>query len=433
MKMKKYLLTLICFGTLLAACHDDRKDDPTGGSTTRTVMVYMAGENNLTATDGTRFLRNDLNEIIAGSKYLGKDQRLLIFIDSLNTTKNSGTPVILEARNGQTTVLHRYDTEFYSCDPAKFKDVLQRMLNEAPAKSYGLVLWGHACGWNVSKDTIPGSRTATRAYGQDYGTDMTGGSLKWMNITQMARVLESLPRLEFIFADCCNMMCAEVGYELRNVTNYLIGSPAEIPGDGAPYDMILPYLYKNDSQLYKGIIDTYYDYYLDAFEGDYTLDGHSVPLSVIDTRQMEQLATATRDVIDTFAEGTFNYPQNASLTGLPFYLCYDAPVMYDLRGFIKMYATDEDFQSWDRIYQQAVPYYRMSMKWMTIYDPLERSMYYFNQEISNYGCVSLFIPRNNLYYFGSTFNYNNTSWNFGWNRIIDWTRYGWDDDAIYIR
>ena len=133
MKMKKYLLTLICFGTLLAACHDDKKDST--GDTTRTVMVYMAGENNLTATSGTRFLRNDLNEIIAGSKYLGKDQRLLIFVDSLNTTKNSGTPVILEARDGKTTVLHRYDTDFYSCDPAKFKDVLQRMLNEAPAKS----------------------------------------------------------------------------------------------------------------------------------------------------------------------------------------------------------------------------------------------------------------------------------------------------------
>ena len=49
-----------------------------------------------------------------------------------------------------------------------------------------------------------------------------------MNITQMARAMKGLPKLDYIFADCCNMMCAEVAYELKDATRYLIGSPAEI-------------------------------------------------------------------------------------------------------------------------------------------------------------------------------------------------------------
>ena len=54
------------------------------------------------------------------------------------------------------------------------------------------------------------------------------------------------------------MMTAEVGYELRDVTSYLIGSPSEIPGYGAPYDVIIPQLFKNGRELYRGIIEHVY-------------------------------------------------------------------------------------------------------------------------------------------------------------------------------
>ena len=433
MKKMKYLLTLICLAAVLTSCKESNENDtPSDIQTTRTVMVYMAGENNLTVTNGVRFLRNDLNEMIEGSKLLGKDQRLLIFVDSLNTSSSSkkGTPFIIEVHDGKTTVLHQYDSNFYSCDPAKFKEVLQFMVKEAPAKSYGLVLWGHASGWTVINDSIVGTRE-TRAYGEDDGKNSGVNSIKWMNITQMARALKELPKLEFIFADCCNMMCAEVGYELRNVTNYLIGSPAEIPGDGAPYDEIIPYLYKSGSQLYKNIIDTYYDYYIEDFEGDYFLDGYSVPLSVIETKYMEQLAQATHDVLDKFTDGYPSYPQSPDMSGIVFYLYYDVPVLYDMRAFIKLNTSEADFLQWDKVYQQAVPYYRMSLRWMTIYEALEYSMYSFIQDSSINGCVSTFIPRNNRLYYNGTFHYNKTFNNFGWNRVLDWSRYGWTPNSTY--
>jgi hypothetical protein len=222
------------------------------------------------------------------------------------------------------------------------------------------------------------------------------------------------------------MMCAEIGYELRNATNYLIGSPAEIPGDGAPYDLIIPCLYKSDRELYRGIIDTYYNYYLGDFQEDYDLSGFSLPMSVIDTKYIEQLAQATHDVLDKFNGGYPVYPKSPNADSLVMYWYLDSPIMYDMRALIRRNTSDADFAQWEQKFKQAVPYYRMSMRWMTIYSELE---YYefpkFDPDASKNGCVSMFFPREQYWYYNGTFRYNSTYNNFGWNRVIDWSRYGW--------
>ena len=427
--MKKIVL-LFCALACLIACHDDdneEKDWTVPSKASRTVMIYMSGENNLTYYNGFRYLSADLNEIIEGSKKLADNERLVIFVDSLNTnTKQAGKPFIMEVHGGKTFNRHEFDSDFYACDPARFREILQWMTTNAQADSYGLVLWGHACGWAVSTDTIAGARKYdTRAYGQDNGSDGNSNGVRWMNITQMAKVLQEFPKMEFIFADCCNMMCAEVGYELRNTTKYLIGSPAEIPGRGAPYHLLIPYFYKNGAELYRGIIDNYYDYYLEDYENDYQLDGYSVPLSVMDTQNqnMEELARATYDVLGTFFP---EKPQMLDFKGLVFYWYPDVSVMYDMKAFIKQNASPEAYAKWETAFKRAVPYYRMSMEWMTIYAELEYAFNYFNQDESMNGCVSMFIPKENAYYnYYGIWRYNYTAKNLSWNRELGWERFGW--------
>ncbi len=301
------------------------------------------------------------------------------------------------------------------------------MTSNIKADGYGLVLWGHATGWKIEESTRAAS--SRRGYGSDTNEDVGPEDDRWMNITDMATELGKLPKLDFIFADCCNMVNAENAYELRNVTNYLIGSPAEIPGNGAPYHMILPLLFKNGSELYKSIIDTYYDYYLEAYKGTH-LSGYSVPLAAVDTKNMSQLATATHDVLDKFTGGYPQYPDSPDMTGIAFYDGYDEAVFYDMRAFIKRNTTAEVFQTWDQAFNQAVPYYRMSMKWMTIYNGapyynLERAMNSFDQDQTQYGCMSMFIPMNLSAYNGGYYAYNLHAAEFAWNRVMDWSRFGW--------
>ncbi len=99
--------------------------------------------------------------------------------------------------------------------------------------------------------------------------------------------------------------------------------------------------------------------------------------------------------------------------------------MYDMRAFIKHHTSDADFQQWDKVYQQAVPYFRMSMAWKTVYDSLIQEFKEFNQDKSVYGCMSMFIPLNLPSYTTTGAKYNLTANNFEWNRRMDWSRFGW--------
>ena len=221
--MKKSFIIMLCGAMLMAACKKDKDDEPVKTLADRTVMVYISGDNNLTSA-----ALSDIKEMEQGAAGIPANSHLVVFVDRAT---GSEKPFIAEVKNNQQQpldTLYKYPNDFYASDPDLFCEVLQRIAAERPAKEYGLVLWGHGSGWIVEKDTI----AQKRAYGIDNTGNNQGGN-RWMNLTQMAKALKNqsvLPKLSYIFADCCNMMCVEVGYELKDVTEYLIGAPSEIPG-----------------------------------------------------------------------------------------------------------------------------------------------------------------------------------------------------------
>ena len=419
----KYLVTLISIMLLMVSCSKD-DNQPVTEKAKRTVFVYMAGENDL-----SNFTSDDFQEMISGVGSIPANCRMLVFADKADSKTKPFIAQITSNKQQPLDTLYKYPNDPYTSDADNFREVMERMMTLSPSDEYALILWGHGSGWVVENDTIPGP--SRRAYGVDNGTNTNSDNGKWMNITQMARTLEGLTPFKFIFADCCNMACAEVGYELRNATEYLIGSPAEIPGWGAPYDKIMPSLFKNGSDMYRGIIDAYYDYYADYYQknspivsgvGSEDLDGFSVPLSVIDSRYIAQLAEATRDVLTTFAP---QYPNAPDLKGIPNYWQYDDPVMYDMKAYIQHYASANDYTSWKQAFDLAVPYSRMSFKWMTGYYELYYTGFSQFDQTADCGCVSMFIPQNHTSYSSGKYAYNKKSNNFGWNRIINWSRFGW--------
>ena len=423
-KDMKYLLTFISAMLLMVSCKSDDDKQPVKEKVKRTVFVYMAGENQL-----TNITSDDIKEMIDGAASIPSNGRMLVYVDKADSKIKPFIAQVTTNKQQPLDTLYKYPNDPYTSDADNFREVMERMMTLSPSDEYALILWGHGSGWVVENDTIPGP--SRRAYGVDNGTNTNSNNGKWMNITQMARTLEGLTPFKFIFADCCNMACAEVGYELRNATEYLIGSPAEIPGWGAPYDKIMPSLFKSGSDMYRGIIDAYYDYYADYYQknspivdrvGSEDLDGFSVPLSVIDSRYIAQLAEATRDVLTTFAP---QYPNEPELNGIPYYLNLDVPVMYDMKAYIQRYASANDYATWKKAFDLAVPYSRMSFMWMTI----SRTLYYedfdkFDKKVDG-GSVSMFIPQNHTSYFSGNYAYNKKSNNFGWNRIINWSRFGW--------
>ena len=132
-------------------------------------------------------------------------------------------------------------------------------------------------------------RSRSRAAGVDFGNDSYSGDGRWINVPTMASILKRMPHLKFIMTDCCNMMCLENLYELRSVCDYMIGSPAEIPDQGAPYDQIVTDMFA-EGKFYSNIITKYYN----ATRG-------YLPLTAVKTSEMDNVARATRTALRTFA------------------------------------------------------------------------------------------------------------------------------------
>lgn len=391
--MKK-LLYAICAVAMLAACHkDDTEENEVKAD--RTVLVYISGECSL-----WDFIDDDLKEMKAGSQSIG-DNNLLVYVDNATTGE---IPWLARINKGQITdsVSFTEIAKVMNLDPAEslvkgdpysseaqvMEGVLRYAFQKFPSRNndYGLVLWGHGSGWLI-KDSISYTAMARqKAYGIDNGRNDKGYSAdngKWLNIPSMAKLLSKLPHLSFIFCDCCNMMCLEVAYELRNVTDYLIGTPAEIPGVGAPYNTVVPAMFEKTT-FWKSIVDYYFKQRAGGFD---------VPLSVIQTNGMENLANATKTVLKNSAskigEG---YPNTSGLI----YYYYDSSshqVFFDANDFILKYADTNEYNSWKQVLDKTVIYKKMATSWM-INKNSWPNYYgnYFTVTEEKYGGVSMFVP-----------------------------------------
>jgi len=394
---------------LLAACG---KDDPTPVQkpAKRTVIVYMSAENDLSTMAGM-----DTTEMIAGSKSLSSDYNYIAYIDMAESDKK---PSIWKFEGGKRELLKEYDEDFYSSDPEKMYEILSWIIKKYPAESYGLTLWGHGTGWEIQSDTIPVAADSNlrRAYGRDTGDNQKHQNEnygKWMNIPTLANVLGHLNvHFDFIFCDCCNMANAETAYELRKLTDYLIASPAEIPGLGAPYDKITPHLFNTSgTTAYKNLIDTYADEY-----------SSRLPLALVKMSEMDQLANATRIILQTLAP---TVDKEFDLSGLMYYdgvRSEGLRVLFDMNDFLLQNASADEYAQWKQAFDRTVIYKRIASSWQTAGHVNFKA---FTATDKKYGGMSMYIPRDFYGAYVYSVNYNSCYHQMQWYWAVNWDSYGW--------
>ena len=366
MKKNVFYTVMMMMAVLMTACssNDDdlepvqpalKKGESRTVAQAKTVLVYMAGRNSLAG-----MVNKDLNEMKLGSKRLDSNDNLLVFVRRDKTEK---MPWLARIKNGVVTDsvslsdmgITSSDGENRASDPVVMEGVMHYAFSHYPAMdgNYGLVLWGHGSGWLMDNEV---KRVNSRAFGVDKGED---GRALWMNIPTMANILKGMPHLKFIMADCCNFMCLEVLYELRNVCDYVIGSPAEIPDQGAPYDEIVPDMFA-DGRFYTSIIDKYYK----------SVNGY-LPLTAVQSSQMEQLAQATHQAMQA-VQSNLN-GDYADMTGLIHYYHTDDDsdfhpeynIFYDAGDFFLAHAPQDAYQQWKQSLDQAVVERRNAALWNT--------------------------------------------------------------------
>ena len=399
--MKRFgLYIIILYSVLfLAGCHDDLEIPvqpvQPRGEAERTVIVYMVADHTPPLP-----AQQDTTEMVKGKDLIPEDVNFIIFLD------NKGErPAIYElSAKGGMQLWKQYDQEVSSTDANVMLDALRQIEQYFPARHYGITFWSHATGWTPEHNS---SRRKTFGKDEDSGTTSTGKIE--MEIPQMREALTQLPKFDYIFFDACFMQCIEVAYELRHVTNYMIGSPAEIPGPGAPYHKIIKALCTSDV---NGIIDGYQSGYPQSpYPG--------VLLSCIDCTKLEALAQITGKLLTPFFMEhkqplTTDFQSYCDRSWQKYTFCYDmCTTMYCL-------LSEEDYAEWKEYFGQAVTKQSIpkTNQWYAAH--CTRLLPTVTKPFC-YGGVSMFVPLSNYESYGWNADFQNTSWY----AATGWSLTGW--------
>lgn len=300
----------------------------------RVVLMYQAGYNSLSDC-----LRDDLNDVINGWLPNGgmKDNVLLVYThqparDGQYNVKTTPYLLRLSAGAGGTAridTLVTYPKSSISSSAEQLNKVLTYVVDNFPAKSYGMTFASHSTGYLPagfygrsdsyvykqkragaigSRPSQPGpvpyyepyqdpSLPRVRSIGQDQqGT--TGGYVSYeIDIRDFA---EAIPvKLDFILFDACLMGGAEVAYELREKCDRLGFSQAEVLAEGLDYTRITPHLLGGSEADLESICNDYfihYDSQTDPFS-------RSATISLIDCSRLEPLAQTCREIFSNNRNG----------------------------------------------------------------------------------------------------------------------------------
>ncbi len=338
-RLLPFFLALLC-----VACHDELNYPESG--TRRVVIVYMIGENSLSSN-----AQSDLNEIRAGYTQIPDDGKVVVYFDNSRTDVK---PQIIAFDNqlGEQ-VEFEYGTDVVSTDSLTMQNTLRYIVDANPADEYALILWSHGSGW------IPANRVAQqRTIGVDNGSNSTSSnSGTEMDIRTLRGVLEEVGvHWQYVMYDACFMQCIEVAYELREVTDWSIGSPAEIPAPGADYTRLMPYFFSEET-FAADITQQYFSLY----SGNYGL-----LISAIRSDQLSSLARATAKCLSQLSDfptdGIQKYCAYTSSTGWK-------PEYFDMASAVNHWTGDgEAYQTWEEALDAAIPYRYATNTWLTAYN-----------------------------------------------------------------
>lgn len=399
------ILLLFVFMSLVISCDNETSSNEKKISR-RTVCAYMLSET-LEAP-----ILNNIQMMTIGSQQLKSSDVLLVYLDRPN--RNS---ILMRIEGGKKDTLQVYDSDLHSTDPAVMNRILKWCFDEYPSQSYGIIFASHGCGWLMRGDSIPVARGPKSSYGYDNGGEV-------INIPSMRSALSGLPKLDFILWDCCNMQCVEVAYELKDITSCLIGSPAEMPSAGGPYNTIVPAMFSEKSQYREDILEAYNNRY--AAQGS-----DSVPLSLIYTQHIDDLARVTAEKLHLFMPEA---PLDLKLNNHIFYFrdnkrMGDA-LLYDMNNVMltKIANGDTanvDYKEWKQVLDRVVPLKKRCMRWNTTtlrYNDFSSFSKYAAID-EYYGGVSMFFPSSAYKY--NSWDYNRDMRQLGWYYAVHWADFGW--------
>lgn len=235
-------------------------------------LVYMAADNNLERF-GIKNIKalqeigssNNSNIIVLFDRSPGYDK---------SEDNRKGTDLFYITKNPNKMnddIIFEYN-ELDMTNSETLYDFLSKVNKYFPARHTILNIWSHGRG--VYPDGIISNDF--RSVIEDYSTGY--GANKAMPIYKLASSIKKYEEnygkyIDIIQFDCCDMQMIEVSYELKNLTDYVVGAETQILGIGSDYKNIASYLntiYNFDSKEFaEYLVETFSEYQND-FSSDFS-------------------------------------------------------------------------------------------------------------------------------------------------------------------
>jgi hypothetical protein len=201
--MRKFLMPIL-FLLMLISCNNQSVPNPEI-LPERIIIVYLCGDNNLSSEVSTK-----ITALQQAMKNIGKTKnRLIVFADY-----NNKMPELLEITADATILIEKY-AEINSASAENFANILNKIKNNFPAKTYGLICFSHASGWlpqgdlNNPADFFSSENKITpQSIFEDKGREMS--------LADFANAIQFDQKLEFIIFETCYMAGVEVAFALQN-------------------------------------------------------------------------------------------------------------------------------------------------------------------------------------------------------------------------
>ena len=227
-------------------------------------------------------------------------------------------------------------------DSALFEANLRAALEFAPAEKYALVIGSHGLAW-VPKISSSGYSLALKRLGisneqlwkRNPNAEITrhigDREPTRYDVTEIASAIEaSNIKFDYILFDACFMGNVESAYELRNTTDYIVGSPCEVMGAGFPYAKVMPYMLTDGGISYN--LDKICSEYVEYYRTEATIS--SACVAITHTAELEALATAMKAVNKAGVKDGF------SLDNVQYYEGQNPHSFYDLGDMVEQSCAD---------------------------------------------------------------------------------------------
>lgn len=319
-----------------------------GDTARRTLLVYMMAENSL-----ANYASLDIAEIEEAVASVPEDCRLFVYND------DRSFPTLchyFSLSNGETgnSVFHPFAHDVCSSDTATLGALFDYILKDYPTEKLDVVLWSHGDGWLRAPLGMPPQRSIGIDNGDNSYSNNVAGAIE---MEELAALLKRLPaKVDRVLFDACFMQCAESAYALRNSAEWIIASPAEIPGDGALYSAVLPEFFQSDGP----------ERIIDAYVRGYENEPAGAVLSAVHAPSMQHLADVTYSYVNKYFNkdkkrdyiDVFSYLPGGKYTGDKTYTAY-----YDMNAVMVKYLSPGEYEAWHSAFTSAVAYVAASKCW----------------------------------------------------------------------